>query len=94
MENEILEQFNGTRSARRRIALADDMMAATGKKDVKLDLSVVLKGVTDAVRDSNQLDASERLYGAAVRDDLAKLVTQHASGVSLVRITRQFISFN
>jgi transcription elongation factor GreA len=71
-EDEILEQFNGTRSARRRIALAEDLMGATGKKDVKADLSAVLKGVADAVKDSNQLDAAERLYGAAVRDDLAK----------------------
>ncbi len=71
-EDEILEQFNGTRSARRRIALAEDLMDATGKKDVKADLSVVLKGVADAVKDSNQIDAAERLYGAAVRDDLAK----------------------
>jgi len=73
-EDEILEQFNGTRSARRRIALAEELMVATGRKDVKADLSVVLKGVADAVKDSNQLDASERLYGAAVRDDLAKAV--------------------
>ena len=73
-EDEILEQFNSTRSARRRIGLAEDLMGATGRKDVKSDLSVVLKGVTDAVRDSNQLDAAERLYGAAVRDDLAKAV--------------------
>src|SRR4051812_47911024 len=71
-EDEILEQFNSTRSARRRIALAEDLMDATGKKDVKADLSVVLKGVADAVKDSNQLDAAERLYGAAIRDDLAK----------------------
>jgi transcription elongation GreA/GreB family factor len=71
-EDEILEQFTGTRSARRRITLAEELMAATGKKDVKADLSSVLKGVADAVKDSNQLDASERLYGAAIRDDLAK----------------------
>ena len=73
-EDEILEQFTGTRSARRRIALAEELMAATGKKDVKADLSSVLKGVADAVKDSNQIDASERLYGAAVRDDLAKYI--------------------
>jgi transcription elongation factor GreA len=74
VEDEILEQFKSTRSARRRIALADDLMDATGRKDVKVDLSVVLKGVADAVKDSNQLDAAERLYGAAMRDDLAKAV--------------------
>src|SRR5215204_2735690 len=73
-EDEILEQFNGTRSARRRIALAEDLMGAVGRKDVKADLSVVLKGVADAVKDSNQLDAAERLYGAAVRDDLARYI--------------------
>lgn len=71
-EDEILEQFTSTRSARRRIALAEDLMAAIGKKEVKADLSVVLKGVADAVKDSNQIDAAERLYGAAVRDDLAR----------------------
>ncbi len=71
-EDEILEQFNTTRSARRRIALAEELIGATAKKDIKADLSSVLKGVADAVKDSNQLDAAERLYGAAVRDDLAK----------------------
>ena len=70
-EDEILEQFNTTRSARRRILLAEELMSATGKKDIKADLSSVLKGVADAVKDSNQIDASERLYGAAIRDDLA-----------------------
>src|SRR4051812_4677804 len=78
-EDEILEQFNTTRSARRRIALAEDLSAATAKKDIKADLSSVLKGVADAVKDSNQLDAAERLYGAAVRDDLAKYVGSDAT---------------
>ena len=78
-EDEIMEQFVGTRSARRRIHLAEEMMVATGKKDVKIDLSVVLKGVADAVRESNQLDTAERLYGAAVRDDLARAVGQEVN---------------
>ncbi len=73
-EDEILEQFNTTRSARRRIALAEELIGATAKKDIKADLSSVLKGVADAVKDSNQLDASERLYGAYIRDDLAKYI--------------------
>ncbi len=71
-EDEIMEQFHATRSARRRIALAEELLGAIGKKEVKGDLNTVLKGVADAVKDSNQIDASERLYGAAVRDDLAK----------------------
>ncbi len=71
-EDEILEQFNSTRSARRRIALAEELLGAIGKKEVKGDLSAVLKGVADAVKDSNQIDTAERLYGAAIRDNLAK----------------------
>ena len=78
-EDEIVEQFNSTRSARRRIHLAEELMGATGRKDVKIDLSVVLKGLADAVRESNQLDPSERLYGAAVRDDLARAVGAEAN---------------
>lgn len=71
-EDEIMEAFNGTRSARRRIQLAEELLNAIGKKEVKGDMNTVLKGLADAVKDSNQLDAAERLYGAAVRDDLAK----------------------
>ena len=78
-EDEILEQFNTTRSARRRILLAEELIAATAKKDIKADLTSVLKGVSDAVKDSNQLDASERLYGAYIRDDLAKYVGSEAT---------------
>ncbi|HVS53428.1 MAG TPA: transcription elongation factor GreA [Opitutaceae bacterium] len=73
-EDEILEQFNTTRSARRRIALAEELLTTVGKKEIKGDLTSVLKGVADGVKDSNQLDAAERLYGAAIRDDLAKAI--------------------
>jgi transcription elongation GreA/GreB family factor len=73
-EDEILEQFTTTRSARRRILLAEELVSVAARKNAKTDLSSVLKGVADAVKDSNQLDAAERLYGAAVRDDLAKVI--------------------
>jgi transcription elongation factor GreA len=95
-EDEILEQFTTTRSARRRIALAEELMDATGKKDIKADLSIVLKGVADAVKDSNQLDASERLYGASVRDDLAAYtgseVAFEPTQASLVAVVRDLPS--
>jgi len=73
-EDEILEQFNGTRSARRRISLAEDLIAAIDEKEIKTDFNAILTSVADAVKDSNQIDAAERLYGAAVRDDLAKAI--------------------
>ncbi|MBI3886929.1 MAG: GreA/GreB family elongation factor, partial [Opitutae bacterium] len=44
------------------------------KEESKASLQQVLSGITEAVRDSNQLDASERLYGAFVRDELAKIL--------------------
>jgi transcription elongation factor GreA len=76
-EDEILEQFQTTRSARRRIALAEELVAAAGSHPSgPADFSAMLKGVADSVKDSNQLDAAERLYGAAVRDGLARTLGQ------------------
>jgi transcription elongation factor GreA len=72
-EDEIYDQFTSTRSARRRIALAEEFASASAHKDVQANLADVLKGIADAVKDSNQLDAAERLYGAAVRDRIAKV---------------------
>ena len=95
-EDEIMEQFNGTRSARRRILLAEDLVAAAGSKEVKGDLKAILTGVTDSVKDSNQLDAAERLYGAFVRDSLAKVVgvdtaTLEPSQASLIANIRDLV---
>jgi transcription elongation factor GreA len=92
-EDEIMEQFNGTRSARRRILLAEELVDASERQENKADLTAVLAGLTEAVKISNQLDASERLYGAAVRDDLAKVAgvdvaTLEPSQASLVSNTR------
>jgi transcription elongation factor GreA len=79
-EAEILEQFNSTRSARRRIQLAEELLSSGSKDELNADhLSGVLKAVADAVKDSNQLDAAERLYGAAIRDDLAKAINTEAA---------------
>jgi transcription elongation factor GreA len=71
-EDEIFDQFNSTRSARRRISLAEDYADASAHKEANSNLTDVLKGIADAVKDSNLLDAAERLYGAHVRDRIAK----------------------
>ncbi len=78
-EDEILEQFTATRSARRRILLAEELLDSSSNKDNQTDLSSILTGVADAVKTSNQLNAAERLYGAAIRDDLAKLLGTDSS---------------
>ncbi|MDR1281789.1 MAG: GreA/GreB family elongation factor [Opitutaceae bacterium] len=76
-EDEILEFFNGTRSARRRIKLAEELLAAADKEDTNPEtIQAVLTGITAAVKDSNQLTPAERLYGASVRDGLARLAGQ------------------
>jgi len=72
-KEELLEAFEGTRSARRRIAIAEKLVAAVDPEENHDDLAPVLHIVTEAVKDSNQITQAERLYGAAVRDDLAKL---------------------
>lgn len=79
VESELVEKFNGTRSARRRILLAEELLDTAGRQEVHADFAAILKGVADAVKDSNQLDGSERLYGAAIRDQLAKLAGVDAS---------------
>ncbi|MEO6875942.1 MAG: transcription elongation factor GreAB, partial [Opitutaceae bacterium] len=48
-EDEILEQFHSTRSARRRIALAEELVATVAKKEIKTDLLAILKTVADGV---------------------------------------------
>ncbi len=73
-EDELVEQFKGTRSARRRILLAEELVDGSDKATSQKDLAAVLEGLAESVKDSNQLDSAERLYGAVVRDDLAKLV--------------------
>ncbi len=87
-QDEIVEQFSGTRSARRRIALAEELLDAADRKTPKPELAAILAGLAEGVKDSNQLTAAERLYGAAVRDDLAKLLgdatTYEPSQASLI----------
>ncbi|GAB1488518.1 hypothetical protein MASR2M8_09630 [Opitutaceae bacterium] len=98
-EDEITEAFNGTRSARRRITLAEQLIGATDKKNIKADLRAILAGVSEAVKESNQLDAAERLYGAAVRDDLARLAgvevaALEPSQVSLIANPRDLVAIS
>lgn len=82
-KDELMEAFGGTQSARRRISIAEKLIAAVDEKDEDTeDLGKVLEVVTEAVRESNQLSTAERLYGAAVRDDLAKLAGVDPSTLS------------
>ncbi len=92
-EDEIIEQFNNTRSARRRIQLAEELITVAAKKTAN-DLLPLLEGLAEAIKDSNQLHPAERLFGAAVRDELAKtlgvdIATLLPSMAELVSDTRR-----
>jgi transcription elongation factor GreA len=96
-EDEIIEQFKNTRSARRRIALAEQLIGTFDSKEVQAHLQDILTGLAEAVKDSNQIDAAERLVGAAIRDDLAKAVgidaaTLEPSQASLIANVRDLPS--
>ncbi|MDR0901253.1 MAG: GreA/GreB family elongation factor [Opitutaceae bacterium] len=95
--DEILEQFNGTRSARRRIALAEELISTFDAKKDTTDLHPYVEAVTVAVRDSNQLNVASRLYGASIRDTLARLAGDDPSAlepsqISLVSNSRELPS--
>ncbi len=94
-EDEITEKFNGTRSARLRVQLAEQLVDTADKNqgEIKADLPRILDGVVEAIKNSNQFDIAERLYAASVRDRLAKLAgvdsaTLEPSQVSLVSNVR------
>ncbi len=75
LEDEILEQFNGTRSARRRVGLAEKLLhAAESRDDIKGSLADVLAQLAEAVQSSRQLTPAERLHGAWIRNDLARFL--------------------
>lgn len=79
MLDEILEAYNGTRSARRRIKLAEELLDTSDKKEPAPQLTPVLASIAEAIKDSNQLNDAERLYGAAVRDDIATFIGEDPS---------------
>jgi transcription elongation factor GreA len=86
-EDEITEKFNGTRSARLRVQLAEQLVETAGKQEIKADLEAILAGVTEAIKTSNQFDIAERLYGASVRDRLAKLAGVDAAALEPTQIS-------
>lgn len=75
VEQEIIERFNQTQSAKRRISLAEDLLKNGSLPEQFRDQSQeVLQSLTTTVRESNQLSLTERLHGAWVRDDLARMI--------------------
>jgi len=93
-EDELVEQFKNTRSPRRRLAIATELLATVKKKELKALAGELLDEVTIIVRDTPQLEAAERLQGVWVRNDLAALAGRELAGLlptaeELVQIERE-----
>jgi len=73
VEDELVEQFKNTRSPRRRLIIAADLLSTAKKKDLKPLAADLLKDVAVIVKDTQALELAERLQGAWVRNDLATL---------------------
>ena len=80
-EDELVEQFKTTRSPRRRLAIATELLATVKKKELKTLAGELLDEVATIVRDTPQLDAAERLQGVWVRNDLAALAGRDFAGL-------------
>ena len=75
MEDELLEEYAQTQSAKRRVAISDKLLEIVQEKpEIKEQLAVVLHGLAKAVKESNQLTPAEKLRGAWIRNDLANIL--------------------
>lgn len=76
VEDELVEQFKNTRSPRRRLLIAAEILSTAKKKDLKPLAAELLTDVAAIVKDTQVLEQAERLQGAWVRNDLAALAGQ------------------
>ncbi len=75
IEDELIEEYNSTQSAKRRVLIADKLLETVKEKpEIKEQLAVILHGLATAVKDSNQISAAEKLRGAWIRNDLANIL--------------------
>jgi transcription elongation factor GreA len=81
VEDELMEQYKATRSPRRRLQLATELLDTVEKKDLKPLAAELLAEVTAIVRDTPQLELAERLQGAWVRNDFAVAAGQDFSAL-------------
>lgn len=72
-EDEILEEFYETKQSKRKILLAEKLLALSNDKvELKQDLPEVLRLLTEAIQETRLLTQADRLHGVWVRNDLAR----------------------
>ena len=75
IEEELIEEYNETQSAKRRVLIAEKLLDTVREKpEIKEELAVVLHGLATAVKESNQLSLAEKLRGAWIRNDLSEIL--------------------
>ncbi len=76
LEEELIEEYNATQSAKRRVAIGEALLDTVGDKleEHRDQLGIILHTLATAVRESNQLTSAEKLKGAWIRNDIARLL--------------------
>lgn len=75
IEEELIEEYSETQSAKRRVLIADKLLETVREKpEIKEQLALVLHGLATAVKESNQLSLAEKLRGAWIRNDLSEIL--------------------
>ncbi len=74
-EQEILEHYEATQSAKRKIRLARDILEhSENRPDLHESLGRMLGDLNHIIAESNQITLAERVQGAWIRDDLARII--------------------
>ena len=72
-EEEILEQFHGTKNSKQKIELGEKLYALSENISViREELPEILAALTDAIRNAKSLSQADRLHGVWVRNNLAR----------------------
>lgn len=75
LEEELLEEYNATQSAKRRVIIAEGLLETAGAHaELKDQFLLILQTLATAIKESNQLSSAERLKGAWIRNDFARLL--------------------
>ena len=95
-EEEILEQFHGTRNSKEKILLGEKLFALSENISViREELPEILAELTDAIHNAKSLSQADRLHGVWVRNDLARdlhedVETLEPSSASILDSTNDF----
>ena len=72
-EQEILEQFHGTKNPKEKILLGEKLYSLSENMSaVREELPLILSELTDAIKNARSLNQADRLHGVWVRNNLAR----------------------